>query len=252
MIGFFKRLFSKKIVVYTAIFGDYDTLKHPNYKIADADFVCFTDKDITSDFYKIIRVNPKEKNPKLDSGYYKLLPHKFFSHYQYSIWVDGSMQLKFTSAQSLIEKYLTNRVNYATFVHPERDCIYDEANECIKLKRANREIVEKQIAGYKKDGFPKHFGLTANGIIIRKHNEPNVIKVCEDWWKEVSEKSERDQLSFNYVVWKNSFNINLIKENIFDSSLARYIPHLIKTMTLLSSIFFSQHLKNGLHFLTTI
>jgi hypothetical protein len=28
----------------------------------------------------------------------------------------------------------------------------------------------------------------------------------EDWWTEIKYNSKRDQLSFNYIVWKNKFN----------------------------------------------
>ena len=30
----------------------------------------------------------------------------------------------------------------------------------------------------------------------------------EDWWTEIKYGSKRDQLSFNYVAWKNSLNFN--------------------------------------------
>jgi len=39
-----------KLVVYTALFGDYDNLIEPKEKFEGCDFICFTDqKHLTSD-----------------------------------------------------------------------------------------------------------------------------------------------------------------------------------------------------------
>ena len=58
---------------------------------------------------------------------------------------------------------------------------------------------------YQKEGYPKHNGLVASGILFRNHHDKDVIKVMEDWYSEVVYYSFRDQLSFNYVCWKNNF-----------------------------------------------
>ena len=36
----------------------------------------------------------------------------------------------------------------------------------------------------------------------------------EDWWKIVSTQSKRDQLSFNYVAWKNNFVPTIINGDL--------------------------------------
>ncbi len=52
-------------------------------------------------------------------------------------------------------------------------------------------------------------GLTATGIIFRKNNDQQLIKVMEDWWEEIQNNSRRDQLSFCYVCWKNHFEYDV-------------------------------------------
>ena len=32
----------------------------------------------------------------------------------------------------------------------------------------------------------------------------------EDWWLEIKHNSRRDQLSFNYIAWKNNFNFKYL------------------------------------------
>jgi len=51
---------------------------------------------------------------------------------------------------------------------------------------------------------------STNPILLRKHNDTNVIKTMEDWWLEIKHNSRRDQLSFDYVAWKNNFKIQYI------------------------------------------
>ena len=33
----------------------------------------------------------------------------------------------------------------------------------------------------------------------------------EDWWTEIKYGSRRDQLSFNYIAWKNNFKFNYLE-----------------------------------------
>ena len=56
----------------------------------------------------------------------------------------------------------------------------------------------------------------------------------ECWWGEIEQHSHRDQLSFNYAVWKTKVNFNYIDKNIFTSDWFQlgnkhsYQPNLIK------------------------
>jgi hypothetical protein len=83
------------------------------------------------------------------------------------------------------------------------------------------EIALKQVNKYKEEGFPKNFGLVQSGIIFRKHNDTSCIKLMEAWWKELEVESHRDQLSFNYAVWKTKVNFNYVDKNIFCSEWFR-------------------------------
>ena len=58
-------------------------------------------------------------------------------------------------------------------------------------------------------GMPRNFGLNETNIIYRKHTA-NVKKLMDDWWFMIENYSKRDQLSFSYVLWKNSIDIRSI------------------------------------------
>ena len=67
-----------------------------------------------------------------------------------------------------------------------------------------------QVKRYMEEGYPQDNGLTTNGIMFRNHKNPSIINLMEDWWLEIKHNSRRDQLSFDYIAWKNNFKIQYI------------------------------------------
>lgn len=75
-----------------------------------------------------------------------------------------------------------------------------------KSKKDTMEKMKPQADRYMAEGFPKHFGLVQTNIIYRKHNNPEVVALMNLWWSELKNGSHRDQMSFNYAVWKLKFD----------------------------------------------
>jgi hypothetical protein len=193
-----------KKVVYTGITGCYDELLTPSYVNEDWDYVCFTDnKNLKSDFWQIRIMESSNLDQIRRARNYKILPHKYLSEYKISLWIDGNFRIT-GDMNKFIEKY-SEESPLMTFVHPDRDCIYDEADEVVNAKKDLKKTVYNQIDKLINEKYPKNQGLIASGILYRKHNDPEVKKLMNSWWKEVREHSRRDQLSFNYVCWKNNF-----------------------------------------------
>ena len=210
-----------KKVVYTCIVGDYDTLKEPTYINNDFDYICFTDStNLNSKTWKI-RPLPKETenlSQLKKQRYVKINPHKTLKDYDISIYVDGNITIK-GDLNKFINGVMKENCSIYVPKHPVRQCIYDEAEAVIRIRKDKSEIVNPQIEGYRKEGFPKNYGLSQNNILLRKHNEKDCIKLMEDWFAELKDKSHRDQLSFNYVCWKNKdINITYI-DKLIDNSI---------------------------------
>jgi hypothetical protein len=200
----------RRVVMYTAITNNYDILKEVNYPSPDIDYIAFTDnKDLKSKTWKIIYL----ENLVMDSHiktvkYYKMLPHIFLPHYQYSIWIDGSMKIR-QDIQPLLEQLY--QYPLTVFKHPERNCIYQEMEACRMWNLDNEFTMRKQMDLYRSKGYPKDNGLISSGVLLRQHNHPHVIKVMEDWWEEIFSHSKRDQLSFNFVAWKNGIDYQTLR-----------------------------------------
>ncbi len=217
-----------KIAVYTAIFGDYDSLKEPP-QIEGCDFFCFTDDpNLSSKKYKIVVCKRRFKDPTRDARMYKILSHKFLPEYKYTLWIDGTVQIKEGfDMKNFIKRYLKKQ-GLAIFKHPERDCVYQEVKACKKLNKDDPKVMDRQIRRYKKERYPENNGLVGSGIILRKNRSKRVMKINEDWWSELENNSKRDQLSFNYVCWKNHFNYGIIDTYngfYWDNEFFRILPH---------------------------
>ena len=201
-----------KLVVYTALFGDYDDLIDPKEKYDGCDFICFTDqKNLKSDVWKIQIVEDINFPLNMINRQYKLLAHLFLSEYEHSLYIDSNIILK-KNPIILSKKYL-NKKNFLVPKHPIRKCIYEESKVCISLRKSKLFATFSQIYSYSNEKYPKNYGLGENNIIFRRHNDENVIKIMEDWWNEINTKTQRDQLSLGYVLWKHNNKFNFINEN---------------------------------------
>lgn len=204
----FRRYWSNeknKKVVYTCITGDYDSLCNPKFLTDGFDYVCFTDnKTIKSDVWDI-RPLPKETeglSQVKKQRFVKINPHLLLSEYDMSIWVDGNVTLK-GDLNKFVKNVITSDCSVYVPKHPQRDCIYAEANAVVKMGKDKSDITRPQMERYRKEGFPERYGLLQSNIMLRKHNKLDCIKLMEDWFKELKDGSHRDQLSFNYASWKN-------------------------------------------------
>jgi len=206
---------SKRIVVYTAVFGNYSGLI-PQPKLPNIDFICYTDQDISAKSWKVIKVEPPVANDNTRSNrWYKILPHKHLSdQYDISVYIDANIWV-LKDINKLVEEKMT-LAKMACFDHNQnigdkRNCIYKEFEAIIEdgdkkgTYKDDPETMRRQIERFKAEGYPADNGLITAPILIRKHTDKELVDVMEAWWNIVANESKRDQLSFNYVAWKLNF-----------------------------------------------
>ena len=200
--------FSKeRIAVYTVMFGNYDSIKEPVVIPDNVDFYLITDNyKLGSDsVWSILDTSRFKKNTdKLDAGmknrWYKTHPHLLFPEYKYSLYIDASVKIV-TDVTEHINKI--GEKGIAIHKHPQWDCVYDELKVVKIYKKDNVQNLMKIEGLYKDINFPRHYGLLENTIIVRRHNDKNVINIMEDWWKYIESYSRRDQLSLPIALFKN-------------------------------------------------
>jgi GT2 family glycosyltransferase/glycosyltransferase involved in cell wall biosynthesis len=198
-----------KKVVYTAIFGNYDSIKEPEYINKDWDYVCFTNnKNLKSDIFTVKYVDAifdnQTKNPRM----LKILSHIFLIGYDYTLWIDGSVKLRGTNIENLINQHKDSYI--ALHKHEVRECVYDEAQACINAKKDDQNKIEKQITRYKDEGLPLNTPVAETAEILRNQNNKNTKQLNISWWAELNKNSVRDQISFVYVCWKYKFKYSIM------------------------------------------
>nr|WP_319512547.1 glycosyltransferase domain-containing protein [uncultured Draconibacterium sp.] len=195
-----------KKVIYTCLTGHYDHLESPQDINPDWDYICFTDNiKIKNDSIWQFRPLPYTTNDKLrTSRYPKLNPHKVLGEYEISVWIDANLLILNSSFYNVIEHHLSEGHLIAVTKHPVRNCVYNEAEACIREGRDKKHVVNKQIRYLRDQGFPSNYGLFENNIILRQHNSEKVKKQSETWWNLYQRFSKRDQLSLTYSLWSNN------------------------------------------------
>ena len=196
-----------KIAVVTAITGGKDNLIVPT-KYEGVDNILFTDTMPRDNYMWDARLlpefsmltRPHRRNAKTP----KILPFLLLPEYDYIVWRDGGYQVK-CNPHILIKKYLNDQdKDIAAFKHDNHKDIYEEA-EVIKrigfLEDAN--IIDEQVAAYRKEGLPEGYGLSCNAAMIWR-NCPATLLLQLTWFEQVCRYSSRDQMSLFYSLWKTN------------------------------------------------
>jgi len=197
-------LTQNKNCVFTAIIGDYDGLTSTTYpKHPDWDYFCFTDNaDIKSDFWRVIYVDNETKsfedNIKL-ARYYKTNFHVHLSSYENLLWMDARITII-----ADINEYLTNLTNkdIVFLKHPDASSISQEFDRVLRGNIERPEMVDAIRERYAEFGYNYDNGLISSGVMLFKNNK-KAVKFFKEWWYEIENYSHRDQLSANFVLWRN-------------------------------------------------
>lgn len=183
------------MIVYTAVFGGYDTLKN-SPGVPGVDYVCFTDRAQTATGWRYV-VQP-EPSPVWGARARKILSHKFLPDEEYSLWVDANL-LFVGDPHTTVKNFLAEH-DVAVFGHPTRHCIYEEAAICITQGKGDPDQIIPQTIRYRERGYPPGNGLAETGVLLRRHSSA-IVEFNREWWGEVVTGSLRDQISFPYIAW---------------------------------------------------
>ncbi len=147
-----------------------------------------------------IYVDPKGNSPKLVQRTIKTSPHLFLpAKYDLSIYVDGNIEL-FASTGMILRSIDLRRSRLACFSHPVRGGVADEAAVIIQNRLESSANVQGILDMMEQSGFPDTSGLTETNILVRRHKE---IVAFSNEWTQCIKKCRRDQMSFDYLLWKH-------------------------------------------------
>lgn len=155
------------------------------------------------------------RSPVLINRYHKLFPHSVLPKVDWSIYIDGNFRITGDISELVMKTREAGRV-LACPRHPARSTIVDEIEACEafgKFDELDRVRAREQLSFYKKEGFPLDHPLSANYLIIRNHQAPDMDTVMRLWWRQLLLFTKRDQISLPYVMWKTNLAMLLLEEN---------------------------------------
>ena len=138
----------------------------------------------------------------------KTSPHEYLPfHYKKSLYIDGNIFLRKPIFKLDIDNYLKN-YDIVCFIHPDpninnRHSIEIEAKLVERFRLEKKSNIDKILNIQKQNNFLDDIGLTETCILIRKHK--NIIHFSQEWTKMVK-MCIRDQISFDYLLWKYKIN----------------------------------------------
>lgn len=237
------------LAIYTVITGNYDTIKQPQVITPGADYYLFTNNHRIKDagVWKVVYLNEDELmaawsgsvnkkevyasnheriNNILLSRKVKMLAHKYLPEgYDMSIYLDADMLIR-SDLNSLFD-LLNGDALMAAFRHSYCTSVRAEIEDLTNRAVVDKAVVERQWRRYCEWDFMDNLGITENGILIRRHNNPKVVELMELWWQEYLQGCLRDQVSLMPCVFKCGFmpHLRFIEGNIRRNEWVEVMRH---------------------------
>lgn len=186
----------KRLAVYTALTGEYDSLRQPKQVRNGVDYFCFSN-DIREKQIGAWRIHPipfEDSDPVRVSRFPKLNPHIVLPDHETSLYVDANVLIT-EKLDAAVDNAIASWTPCAMVPHPYRKGTFEEGLFVLRHSMANPFQVYRQMRQLSRNGFSDDAGLFVCSIIFRRHLYPRVIKFSEAWWRDFQTGAKRDQLS---------------------------------------------------------
>ena len=205
-------------VVYSVILGNYDEIKKIQLQ-SGYDYFLFSDiynNSFIKTNWTILQIPEQVRNLNISrvkkQRYLKLHPHLFFQNYDFSIYIDATFSI-IGDLNEFLLRILSPKYYIYSLEHPERNTVLSETFAVVQYYKEKNSMAKMIRNKYKQENFTDNTGLLESCIIIRRHNEEKCIDLMNNWFGEIKNNSHRDQLSFNYIIWKKKYQIKYIVKN---------------------------------------
>ena len=194
----------KRFVVYSALVGAYDAIPQPAVVDEIFDFVLFTNEvgGAKVGVWQIRPIEYKNQDTTRIARYVKTHPELLLPEYEASVWIDMNVLIKTDYLYKRVAQMYDEGILVSSMCHPGNDCIYEEAFSVMHMRVERESIVLDWCRQLYKEKYPRHIGLCETNVLYRLHKMAKVADFDAFWWRCINEHSRRDQLSFNYALWK--------------------------------------------------
>lgn len=197
-----------KFAIYTAVVGNYDEIRQPLVIDSRFDYYLFSNT-ISEKQIGVWQIKPIEytnSDQVKIARYVKTHPETLLPEYTATLWMDANIQIASAWVYNRFLELYQGEVQVAVCKHPHRDCIYEELCVVCASSIESLNVGRNWILYLEEQKYPKHNGLYETGVIYRR-NRDSVKEMDLIWWFYIDSFSRRDQLFFNYVLWKLGLRI---------------------------------------------
>lgn len=224
----------KKVAVYSALTGDYDTLWEPivySHQDTQVDFILFTDNpELHSNKWEI-RYLQDTCNPALLSRKIRMFPHRLLPEYDVCIYVDASMFVYGDIAQ--LSSLVSNETPFAITRHPSRASVHEEIIAFANRMQIDLSVAERQYNIYIAEGFQDNIPLTENGLFVVKNNIPQLNELLEAWYAGYRDcLLPSDQIPLQPAMSRLHFNNYILLDgSVWCNQFLMVLPHKTRLST---------------------
>lgn len=186
-------------LILTACFGGYDTLCPQAAQDIDVDWVAVVDRpmDVPAPWHPFV-LGPTDEHPRMAAKVHKMQPP--VDGRPDVVWIDANTEI--ISPSFARRALAARRHGVAVWRHPQRDCIYAEAEASIRLapEKYTGQPLLAQVESYRSEGHPDRAGLFACGTVAWDWSQPTAVALGAAWLDECRRWSYQDQLSLPVVL----------------------------------------------------
>lgn len=214
-----------RICVYTCITGNYDNLKDINQEDG-IDYYCFTNNpNIKSNTWKIVIIENNGLDNIRLARKIKILGHPMINNnYDLFLWIDGAIDI-IGSVHDFISESNISNYDIVAFSHSKRNNVYDEAVMCVYYRKDSINTINDEMKYIYNKGFKDDNGLIESTVFLKRNNQI-VKETMKLWFELIVRFSSRDQLGFNYSIYKSKAKVHWINKNVFLNEWFRWENHL--------------------------
>lgn len=218
-----------KIVLYTALFSNYDKVEHESAIYKGYDRVIFTDQNIQeSDYLKVVKI-PKGvfRDPVIANRFFKFHPHFFFKEYDFAVYHDANLDVV-GSINEFVKMLATIHEPVSIYAHPCRNTVSEELDALLYYGQIGVGTYIKVRNMINMDtGFYNRLTLTENNIIISKPNDIHMQRLFELCFNKFVNVVRRDQIALSLALRDRKVAINIMPAaNVRClNPLFKYRPH---------------------------
>lgn len=161
--------------------------------------------------------------PQRVSRWHKLNSHILFPG-EVTVWFDGSQVPTPRFSLDTFREMLDPSFAIASFRHPDRDCLYDELEACIRFQKDDPQEMRRQVSRYAKAGYPEKNGMVETACVVRSGDEA-AAAFNRRWWQEIEQHSVRDQLGFNYTAYALGMSYGIVPGSRDSTEYFDFCPH---------------------------